>query len=226
MRLILFDIDGTLMDSGMAGTRALDYAFRDLYGIEGAFKSIPMAGMTDSWIVSQAMKKHNIPSGNPEMERVMSAYLSHLSREIDNPMKHLKPGIREILQSLGQRDDLVLGLLTGNFEQGAGIKLKSFGIEGYFRLGAYGSDHAERVELLPFAVKRFRASFGSEVRYEDCVIIGDTPMDVACSKPHGAKAVAVATGPYEIAELKKTPADLVIPDFSDPREFLNFLNPA
>ncbi len=116
-----------------------------------------------------------------------------------------------------------MGLLTGNLEQGARIKLGVFGLNEYFPTGAFGSDHEDRNKLLPIAVERFNILSGSQFDYTDCVIIGDTPRDVACAKPYNAVCIAVATGPYGAGSLVDAGADVVVEDLSDTEHFLNIL---
>jgi phosphoglycolate phosphatase len=224
MQLILFDIDGTLVDSGGAGVRSLDYAFRDILSIDNAFSDISMAGKTDMQIVREGLTKHGIASDNGLVPQIIDSYIRHLSVEINNSSKQLKPGIVEILEALKMCDDRYqVGLLTGNFEQGARIKLGAFGLNEYFAAGAFGSDHEDRNKLLPIAVERFRRISGRDFDYTDCIIIGDTPRDVDCAKPYNALCIAVATGPYNASRLVAAGADVVVEDLSDTEHFLNIL---
>lgn len=220
MKLILFDIDGTLIDSGEAGTRALNLAFEEVFSIPAAFKGIVMAGKTDIQIMKEALKRHGLESEDGNLSLLCKSYINHLKREIDNPRRHLKPSIKEALMILSSKGDISLGLLTGNIRQGARIKLSPFGIDHYFSIGAFGDDDEDRNRLLPIAVKRFKEFFGRNIDYRDCIIIGDTPRDVECAKLHGAIAIAVATGPYPYESLSLTKADMVLRDIS---EFLRFL---
>lgn len=224
MQLILFDIDGTLVDSGGAGVRALDYAFREVLSIENTFRDISMAGKTDLQIVREGLSKHGLPPDNGIVPQITDSYVRHLSIEINNSDKHLKPGIVEALEALKQRNERYqVGLLTGNFEQGAKIKLGAFGLNEYFATGAFGSDHEDRNKLLPIAVERFRIISGRDFDYTDCVIIGDTPRDVMCARPYNAICIAVATGPYGASSLVAAGADVVVEDLSDTDHFLNIL---
>ena len=225
MQLILFDIDGTLVDSGGAGVRALQKAFEEVLLIENAFCNISMAGKTDLQIIKEGLSRHGLQSDNGLVPRITGSYIRHLSTEINSGDKRLKPGIVEVLEALVERNNRYqLGLLTGNLEQGARIKLGVFGLNGYFPSGAFGSDHEDRNKLLPIAVERFRIISGRDVDFSDCVIIGDTPRDVMCAKPYNALCVAVATGPYSAGSLVKAGADVVIEDLSDTDHFLNILH--
>jgi len=116
-----------------------------------------------------------------------------------------------------------MGLLTGNIEKGARIKLEAFSLNSYFPSGAFGSDHEDRRFLLPIALRRFSKIFKTEISFNQCIIIGDTPRDVECAKPYGAKVIAVATGPYSEEELIKTEADLVVRDLTMIIKNINFL---
>lgn len=206
--LVLFDIDETLIDSGKAGVRALNRVFKELYGIDEAFKDIRMAGMTDIQILREGLRAHGLPERNGEISILASKYLSFLSQEIENPWRHIKPGVIDVLETL-VKYSIPAGLLTGNLEQGARIKLSPFDLNRYFPTGAFGSDDEDRDRLLPIAIKRFY-KLGVEVKPEDCIIIGDTPRDVRCSKIHNARCIAVATGPYTKKSLVEAGADIVL----------------
>lgn len=214
MKLILFDIDGTLIDSGGAGTKALNLAFEEAFSISDAFRGIEMAGKTDIQIMKEALRLHGMSSDNGNLEVLCKGYIKNLCLQIENPERHLKPFVRKILSTLSKREDLVLGLLTGNIREGAKIKLSPFGINHYFPIGAFGDDDEDRNRLLPVAIDRFRETFGNSIDYRDCIVIGDTPRDVECAKVYGAFAVAVATGPYTFEALLRAGADLVLRDMS------------
>jgi phosphoglycolate phosphatase len=222
MRLILFDIDGTLIDSGGAGVRALDSALKELFSIENGFHGISMAGKTDPSIMREGLIKHGL-SADGNLEKVMAEYLKHLRQEIQNDRKQIKPGIYEALGKLRSKTNLGLGLLTGNIEQGARIKLEPFQLNPYFPSGAFGSDHEDRNMLLPVAVTRYQELFSYTIRIEECIIVGDTPRDVECAQIYGAACFAVATGPYSTDDLMDAGADYVVEDLSDPSPLLQFL---
>lgn len=225
MRLILFDIDGTLISSGGAGTVSLNLAFEQIFSIDNAFRDISMAGKTDTQIVREGLVKHRLPADNGIIPEVIAAYLRNLRREITRAKgKHLKPGIREALEILERERSLFsLGLLTGNIEQGARIKLDPFRLNDYFPFGAFGSDDEDRNNLLPIAVSRCRALYQREIDFRDCVVVGDTPRDVECAKLYGAFSIAVATGPYPAERLSETGADVVMESLSDTGAFVSAL---
>ena len=212
-RLILFDIDGTLITAGGAGTRSLDRAFHALFGIKDAFKLIEMSGKTDIQIIKEGLRLHELTGFDGNVEKMKGMYLSFLRDEVNNPWKKMKPGIAELLAILKCRTK-PLGLLTGNLEEGAGIKLSPFRLNEYFIDGAFGSDHEDRDELLPIAIEKFSRK-GFAYTSAECIVVGDTPRDVRCAKIHGAFSVAVATGPYSKEELLRTDADLVLDSFED-----------
>jgi phosphoglycolate phosphatase-like HAD superfamily hydrolase len=220
-KLILFDIDGTLISAGGAGTRSMNMAFIELFGIRDAFENIPMAGKTDIQIMKEGLKLHGF-SCNGNVEKMLSMYLTHLRTEIDNPMKSLKPGILNALDHL-KKEGMALGLLTGNLEKGARIKLGIFGIEDYFLAGAFGSDHEDRDKLLPIAIEKFKR-MNFDFTPHTCIVVGDTPRDVQCAKIHGAHCIAVATGPYAKEELLMTDADIVIDSFKETDKYMNFIS--
>lgn len=222
MRLILFDIDGTLIDSGGAGVRALDLAMKDIFAVENAFQGISMAGKTDTQIIREGLTRHAIPAdGNIDI--VIHAYLGYLSKEIQNDRKHVKPGIYEILTELRELGNLATGLLTGNLERGARIKLAPFRLNEYFPSGAFGNDNEDRNNLLPIAVKRFEQLSRKDIKISECILVGDTPRDIECAHVHGAICIAVATGPYPYHSLLEAGADYVAEDLTNSQAVLQFL---
>jgi len=225
-KLVLFDIDGTLISTGRAGTRAMNIAFRDMFGIEDGFDRVPMAGRTDPTIIREGLEAHGIGSMDGAYTDYITRYLVHLEREMStSPGKKVMPGIKEILQTLQDRPGgPLLGLLTGNIEPGARIKLEHMGLWEYFRVGAFGSDHDDRDTLLGVALTRCHERIGIRIRPEETMVIGDTPRDISCSKPFGATAVAVATGPYSLQELALHEPDHLFADLSDPSAFLRILD--
>jgi phosphoglycolate phosphatase-like HAD superfamily hydrolase len=214
-KFVLFDIDGTLIDAGGVGLRALNRALEDLTGIPDGFSGVDLAGKTDLQIIREALRTLSLPSDNGLEPSLIHSYLDHLRGEMARCKGHLKPGVRHLLPELRQRPDIHLGLLTGNMEDGARLKLGPFGLNEFFPLGAFGGDHEDRNRLLPIAVQRLREQEGIRVRMEECVIIGDTPRDVACALPHGSPCIAVATGRYSVEALREAGANLALPDLSD-----------
>lgn len=223
MKFILFDIDGTLIDSGGAGVFALNFAFKEVFSVANAFRSISMAGKTDLQIVAEGLMLHGIESSNGIVPEFFECYVKNLKNNIDSKKGHVKAGIREVLDLLEEHEGFLPGLLTGNIERGAMIKLEAFELARYFHVGAFGNDDADRNRLLPIAVDKLRKKRSVDIEYENCVVIGDTPKDVECSKPYGAYSIAVATGPYSYNALSQTDADIVFHDLSDTDKLLHVL---
>lgn len=214
-RFVLFDIDGTLIDSGGAGSRAFDLALEELTGIRDGFRGISFAGKTDLLILKEAQANWDLSCSDGWLTDFLNLYVKHLTLTIADTEGHVKDGVTDLLVRLTEEDDVVLGLLTGNVEQGAKIKLERFSLHSYFVVGAFGSDHEDRNRLLPVAAGRLARSNGIVVDYEDCVVIGDTPRDVASAQAHGAACLAVATGPYSEEQLQEAGAEAVVPDLTD-----------
>ena len=190
-------------------------AFDELFGVPDAFRDIPMPGRTDCWILSDAAAAHAIPSH--DVARFHDVYIRHLVRELDQPgpRKGVMPGVRPLLDALVDRPDVYLALLTGNFEEAARVKLAYFDLWRYFQCGAFGDAAPDRNGLLPKALARVDARGGPAVAASAAVVIGDTPLDVACAAASGARSIAVATGGYDVAALRASGADVVFEDLSD-----------
>lgn len=222
-KFILFDIDHTLIYSGGAGIVALNRTMEEITGIADGFQGIQCAGKTDAQILREAMDKHRLTSSREEVSHFLQRYVEHLDLALDEITGHVKPGIPELLHELSRANGFLLGLLTGNIERGARIKLGRFGLNEFFSVGAFGSDSENRNALLPIAVQRLARVHGVNVACEDCLVIGDTPLDVECAKVHGAASLAVATGPYAMEVLSESGAELVLPDLSDTRAVMAWL---
>jgi phosphoglycolate phosphatase len=222
--VLLFDIDGTLVLTGGAGQRAMARAFEELFEVSDAFRDIPMAGRTDTWILSSAAAAHGIPPS--ALGGFRDAYLVHLERELQpaSPRKTMMPGIRPLLEILASRDDTYLALLTGNYEEAARLKLEHFDLWRYFPCGAFADDASDRNSLLPMALARVRACGGPAVDPSHAIVVGDTPHDVACALAAGARSVGVATGGFTEEQLRDCGAEIVFADLSDTDAFLRLLS--
>jgi phosphoglycolate phosphatase len=219
MKVALFDIDGTLLWTKGAGRRAMERALAANIGTSGPADH-RYDGKTDRQIVREAMRHEGFADAEVDarMERVMANYVAELTVELerDDHGVELLPGVLELLDTLEKRDDVVLGLLTGNVVHGAERKLRCVGIEfARFPVGAFGSDGEHRHDLPAIARDRASAHIGRPVRGDACVIIGDTPSDVACGRGIGARAIAVATGHYDVASLEACNPHAVFPDLTD-----------
>ena len=218
-RLVLFDIDGTLLWSDGAGRRAMQGALTDVFGSAGS-PEYRYDGKTDRQIVRELMRAEGHEDAHIDggMERLVALYLEGLRGELADGTREVRvlPGVPELLDALERRDDVVLGLLTGNIAPGAAVKLAAAGIDiGRFRVNAFGSDHEHRPELPAVAQARARERLGLEVQGERVVIIGDTPADIECGRGIGARAIAVATGRYGVEELRAHEPAAVFEDLTD-----------
>jgi phosphoglycolate phosphatase-like HAD superfamily hydrolase len=226
--LVLFDIDGTLVLTGGAGRRALERAFAEVSGRAVSLDGIPFAGRTDRRIVADMLDRAGARArlaDEPWLERLRETYCRYLEEELtaeDRPGRLVLPGVRELLDALAARDDTVVALLTGNFEDGARIKLSHFGLWRYFAWGAFGDAVEDRNALLPVALDLARAR-GLTFASHRTFIVGDTPLDVACARAGGVRAVAVATGGFAPAVLAAAGADVVFEDLGDTRAVLDWL---
>ena len=214
-RLLLFDIDGTLIHSGGAGVHALKLTLAERFKIADDLHDIEIAGMTDSGIVASILQKHKIPATNENITAFLDSYVHFLSRELPRRKGNLLPGVLELLQKLKSRKHLVLALLTGNVSRGAQLKLEHYGVWHFFEFGAFADDHRDRNELGPFARSRAKEKHGREFSAADIDVIGDTPRDIACGKALGARTIAVATGTWRREQLAEHQPDFLIDDLSD-----------
>lgn len=222
-RLLLFDIDGTLLLSGGAGTRALNRTFEELFGVADAFNGIPVAGRTDPLILGDALERAGIEADAAVRARFLTRYCEHFEREIlyPGPRKGLMPGVRQLLDRLEAMAGVACALVTGNVARAACIKLEHFAVGRYFACGAYGDDAPRRDDLVPIAVGRARRAGIDVCSASGAVVIGDTPLDVQCAAAAGARAVCVATGSFTKEELRRAGADAVLPDLTDRERFLD-----
>jgi phosphoglycolate phosphatase len=225
MTIVLLDIDGTLIRTGRAGSRAMNRAFEDVFGIAGAFDGIEMAGRTDKWIIDDAAARAGVDLTGDNFDRFQLRYFSRLTDALREPApgKGVLPGVRRLLETIDQSDHVFAALLTGNSEEGARIKLQHFDIWKFFRCGAYGDDVADRNHLFEVAIQRAEACGAPRVAAHEVVVVGDTVLDVACAKAAGARSVAVATGPCDVDTLRKSGADVVVRDLSDTAGFFRTL---
>lgn len=216
--IALFDIDGTLLRAGGAGRRALELALGEVLGgrDDASFESVEFAGRTDPWIVAEGLAKHGVAADDEVVGEVLRRYVAHLPRELELARAfEVLPGAAELLSSLTERDDLALGLGTGNTEPAAYAKLARGGLDSFFSFGGFGSDHLERAELLRVGLHRGlrHAVDGGTAR---AVVIGDTPHDVHAAQAIGADCIAVSTGSYDAAALEAAGAYLVVSDLRAP----------
>lgn len=217
-RLFLFDVDGTLVTAAGAGRQALGRALRAVYGATGPIDAYDFRGRTDPRIVRDLMAAAGVPAAvvDAKLAACFEAYVRELDALLaDGARVRVLPGIADVVHGLARREDAIVGLLTGNIEAGARVKLRPTGLWPLFRVGAFGSDDMDRRRLPAVARERARALTGWEVPFERITIIGDTPLDVECARACGALAVAVATGHHAADELTACAPDLLFADFAD-----------
>jgi phosphoglycolate phosphatase len=228
LTILLFDIDGTLIHSGGAGVRAMTRAFLDVFGVPDALSGISLPGRTDAVIISDTLARFGISATRSVLRRFQDRYhdlLPAVLGEITEG-KRILPGVCELLEQASRRPDLILGLLTGNSCEAARIKLQHFNLWHYFRYGAYGDDAEDRNGLVPIALERAHASGRRGLDERAVFVIGDTPLDVACARAAGVRAIGVATGPYSSAELRDAGAERVFEDLRNAAGFFEWIDTA
>jgi phosphoglycolate phosphatase len=205
-KLVLFDIDGTILLTAGAGRRAIVKAISEAVGDGAPLSDVRFDGKTDPQIVAELLEAagQQGPHAPDRVEALCRRYVDLLALELQRPTSRttIMPGVLDLLDRLDAEPGVILGLLTGNLAEGAALKLKSGGLDPHrFRVGAYGSDAAHRPDLPPIAARRAETLFGRVPSGPEVVIIGDTPADVACGECISARAVAVATGAYSVTDL-------------------------
>jgi phosphoglycolate phosphatase-like HAD superfamily hydrolase len=217
-QLILFDIDGTLLWPQKSGALAMERALTEVFGTSGALHKVSMAGMTDRAILRQAFIDGTLSPQEIEAkwEHFTKAMESHLTATVKECDVQPCPGVIPLLDNLAARQDLLLGLVTGNLQNTAPIKLHAAGIDPHlFRIGGYGSDDSDRNKLPALAAHRAWLLTGHTFTGPDIVVVGDTPADVAAGKAVGARTVVVATGSPSTETLRTAKPDCLLPDLSD-----------
>jgi phosphoglycolate phosphatase-like HAD superfamily hydrolase len=223
MRLILFDIDGTILWTDGAGRRAIHRALLDEMGTAGPIEGYRFDGKTDPQIVRELMELAGHPECNSEdrITAVCTRYVELLTAELAKPTQATRvyPGIQDLLAALEPYEAggrALVGLLTGNVQHGAALKLRSAGLDfERFTVGAYGSDSHYRPNLPAIAARRAEQRTGRTFSGADIVIVGDTPDDVACARPMGARTVGVGTGYYTAAQLREAGATHAFDNLGD-----------
>lgn len=215
MRVILFDIDGTLVRTGGAGKAAMEDALREAFTIGEVLDTVPYSGRTDRAIARDLLRVHGIPDTLHNERTLREAYLAKLPATLGRFPGLVCPGIPELVAELAACPDTVLGLLTGNVRAGAAAKLGHYGLWTHFVCGGFGDDHYDRDDVARSALVSARAAAGRDFDPRNVWVIGDTPLDVSCARAVGANAVAVATGWHPLEELAACAPDHVFADLSD-----------
>ena len=222
MKLLLFDIDLTLISTGGAGLRALDRACHQLFQLEHAMDGISPNGKTDPAIVREIFRvrlKNTSPSQR-QIETVLEAYLSFLKDEVRlSTTYRILPGIISLLDHLVAHDGAVLGLATGNIEMGGRVKLERGGLNRYFDFGGFGSDAEDRTEVVRKGAIRAARKTGKTFHPDDTFVIGDTPLDIQAGKRAGFQTVGVATGSFSVEQLLDAGATFAVADLEKDRDY-------
>jgi len=227
-KLLLFDVDGTLILSGGAGIRSVNRAFLALHGVADAMARCRPDGKTDPAIFREVARVTlGRDLSGAEVEAVKEAYLEALTSEIvDSPGYRIMPGVPDLLSILARGNRFLLALATGNLEAGARLKLEPAGLNRFFGTGGFGSDDEDRPRLVRAAVRRASSTCPDPIADEDVYVIGDTPHDITAARKAGVRCVAVATGSSRPADLARHHPDAVLEDLSDAAAFLSALEQA
>lgn len=221
--LVLFDIDGTLLDTHGAGRRSFARAITAVFGWQDDLGYIQFAGATDLDVLARIAARHGVALAREQEQ----AFLAHLPRELERTLRDTTPtpypGVRDLLGALAADPRALLGIVTGNIESCARIKLESIGLHDHFVLGAFGHEHAERSEIARLAAQRAAASLPPGQRVAASFLVGDTPSDIAAARAIGAASIAVATGTHTRAQLHDAGADHVLDDLGDTPALLALL---
>jgi phosphoglycolate phosphatase len=214
-RLILWDIDSTLVNTGSAGQHALVRATIEWFGGTGDLSGVEIAGRTDVAIAHQILKKYGTPVTAENVDAFLARYVGLLPEELPRRNGRVLPGIRQLLEELAQQPDKTLGLLTGNLRRGAELKLEHYDLWRFFPFGAFADDHHDRNALGPCAVARAAAHAGFQFQPEQVDVMGDTGHDIRCGKAFGARTIAVATGSWSRERLAEQKPDFLFDDLAN-----------
>jgi phosphoglycolate phosphatase-like HAD superfamily hydrolase len=215
--ILLFDIDGTLLDAAGGGRRALEAAFQQVYGCPDALAQVDFRGMTDGHILQAGADAIGRKLDEHAQRALIESYLEHLAAAVQSsPDFRVMPGVHRLLTAATVRARVAVGLGTGNIERGARIKLARAGLNHYFEFGGFGSDHEDRRQVLRVAAARGARRLAAELSQFRVVVIGDTPLDVAAARAIGADCVGVATGGYTVTQLREAGCAAVFRDLTDP----------
>jgi len=224
VKLVLFDIDGTLVHSGGQAKPAFAEAMVEVFGTAGAIDAYDFSGKTDARIVVDLAVGAGVAeaAARAALPRVRELYLERFASRFDPALSRILPGVESLLAALAARSDVVLGLLTGNWEGGARIKLGALGLFGRFPFGSFADDGIDRRELPPVALERAKRYSGRAFRTAETVIVGDSPLDVDCARAHDIPCLAVATGWTSGEALAAAGANWVVPDLVGAAEHVAF----
>ncbi|MCA9081493.1 MAG: haloacid dehalogenase-like hydrolase [Planctomycetaceae bacterium] len=220
----LFDIDGTLLNSGGAGQWAMEQALEEVFGVTGPYEDIPAAGRTDRAITVDLFAHHGLDYSESNLEPFQAAYFRHLPAALAGRDGRVLPGIYDVIAALHRQEQLELGLLTGNYRIGAELKLKHYQLHEPFTFGAFGDEHLDRDDVARLAYAEACRTLNREVHPQQVWVIGDTPADIRCGRAIGARVIAVATGLYSYPQLAAARPDHLFHDFSKSAELLTLFH--
>jgi phosphoglycolate phosphatase len=223
-RLLLFDIDGTLVNTGGAGVVSLQTMVQRRFGVTDDLHDIEIAGKTDRAIIRDILRKYEVVASEQNISEFAEAYVAGLRDELPRCRGRILPGIDELVRHLQSQPNIVLALLTGNLKRGAQLKLEHYGLWDFFEFGAFADDHPERNELGAFAHRRAREKHGHDFDSADVDIIGDTGHDIACGEAFGARTIAVATGSWSRERLESCTPDFLFDDFAEVQKVIGALS--
>lgn len=220
---VLFDIDGTLVDMRGAGRLSFVRALKTVFGWDDDIPYINFAGNTDLGVLLEVAKHHGVTLSEEDRRK----FFRQVPRELEQTVKEVQlviyPGVAELLERLSARNDVILGLVTGNVAESARIKLQQFNLHHHFVLGAFGDDHANRADIARLALRRIENRMKDDDHLRACYLIGDTPHDVLAAKSIAATSIAVATGKFTEEELRKAGADHVLTNLKDTQAVLKIM---
>jgi phosphoglycolate phosphatase len=222
-RLLLWDIDGTLINTGAAGHYAIARATAERFGVDGNLEGVEIAGRTDTSIARQVLEKYGEPVTDESIHSFLNLYVQLLAEELPRREGRVLPGVLALLQRSASQPHSTLGLLTGNLERGARLKLEYYRIWHFFGFGAFADDHHDRNQLGAFALSRALKGTGIDFPAGQVDVIGDTGHDIACGKAIGARTVAVATGSWPKERLAPYHPDFLFDDLSNVDEVMETL---
>jgi phosphoglycolate phosphatase-like HAD superfamily hydrolase len=222
-RLLLFDIDGTLVNTGGAGIEALKLIVHNRFSAKDDLRDIEVAGKTDRAIIRDILRKYQVEPTEKNIASFAEDYIRGLPLSLSRSRGRVLPGIQPLLERLKPQPNIALALLTGNLQQGARLKLQHYGLWDFFEFGAFADDHHDRNELGAFARERAQRKHGHDFDAADIDVIGDTNYDIACGNAFGARTIAVATGSWSRERLQACSPDFLFDDLADTDEVIKKL---
>ncbi len=226
-KLLIFDIDGTLVSTGGLTGVAFELAIEELYNVKNSTKSIEPFGLTDQLIFSEILRINNIPHDNvvEEFDRFCEKYIIHLGNQLNtSDTTKLLPGVKTLLEKLSAEKNIFLALETGNIEPSAFLKLHSLGIINYFPIGGFGSDSPDRAKIIELAFRRAQAHYRVPFSIKETWVIGDTPNDISAGQRLGVNTISVATGVFNADHLNQFRPNAIFENFNDWGRFLSVIH--